>query len=603
MTRLVSLAFVAYAAYALLGFDGTSGDRGAGVSVVRASPECAARRTARCEKAQARAGGIHGTEGLTHSQPKVVDLQLPQPDPQSGKPRLYSANHMFHVCEFHLHNHARLLETGDLPGNGMAMGNSGNSVDTSRDNSEVTSTTTTAKTSVVFRVPNTKWLDKLTPMTRLLLSASYTDGSVGDINFVNPTEVGLDVDINNVDSNNVDSNKNHGDAVSLRCGWVGRSFGVDTRRQPLDERFVVPSIDSQMHQCEPGVANPVLPIDSSTTASFGAVKAERGEWLPIESDVQSFRDALEGLCQETRDSFKVSKSSKRQRGDRAAKAAAAELLTQPCGDTSGDEYIKHLVIYQRNTGRVLENVPGIKKRLEEELNELETEQTKNQKTKNSKVWKVSIVTHHDRFPPCALRQCLRKATVLLTPHGFQSMLYLFLNKNTHLHEVFPHRYYKHGYKRAALEWGVSYGFSMSPPRSFFGHLISKMFTTNACMQMYYCRYLARKGDVVVTDEDLEFIARSAVVAAAQSEGSSNHAGTPQQIHTRFGDAVEWVDSSQPQTTRAECLAACAGTHACQLFSVDKGRCALRVDSAQGEKDGDTLGAGIYNNKCWVPGCR
>jgi hypothetical protein len=29
---------------------------------------------------------------------------------------------------------------------------------------------------------------------------------------------------------------------------------------------------------------------------------------------------------------------------------------------------------------------------------------------------------------------------------------------------------------------------------------------------------------------------------------------------------------------------------------------LRIDESQGEKDGDVIGAGIYNNKCWVPGC-
>ncbi len=33
-----------------------------------------------------------------------------------------------------------------------------------------------------------------------------------------------------------------------------------------------------------------------------------------------------------------------------------------------------------------------------------------------------------------------------------------------------------------------------------------------------------------------------------------------------------------------------------------GTCMLRVDSEQGERDGDVIGAGIYNNKCWVPGC-
>jgi hypothetical protein len=42
-------------------------------------------------------------------------------------------------------------------------------------------------------------------------------------------------------------------------------------------------------------------------------------------------------------------------------------------------------------------------------------------------------------------------------HGFQSMLYLLLPPRALLYEVFPHRYYKHGYKRAALEWGLSHG--------------------------------------------------------------------------------------------------------------------------------------------------
>ena len=35
----------------------------------------------------------------------------------------------------------------------------------------------------------------------------------------------------------------------------------------------------------------------------------------------------------------------------------------------------------------------------------------------------------------------------------------------------------------------------------------------------------------------------------------------------------------------------------------RGACVLRLDGAQGGRDGDVIGAGIYNNKCWVPGCR
>ena len=71
--------------------------------------------------------------------------------------------------------------------------------------------------------------------------------------------------------------------------------------------------------------------------------------------------------------------------------------------------------------------------------------------------------------------------------------------------------------------------------------------------------------------------------------------------------------------RRECLAACAANHSCQKFKLERsgdgsddeeeeaalergGTCVLRVDSEQGERDGDVIGAGIYNNKCWVPGC-
>ena len=48
--------------------------------------------------------------------------------------------------------------------------------------------------------------------------------------------------------------------------------------------------------------------------------------------------------------------------------------------------------------------------------------------------------------------CFQWVNVVPLQHGFQSMLYLLLPPGALLYEVFPHRYYKHGYKRAALEW-------------------------------------------------------------------------------------------------------------------------------------------------------
>ena len=102
------------------------------------------------------------------------------------------------------------------------------------------------------------------------------------------------------------------------------------------------------------------------------------------------------------------------------------------------------------------------------------------------------------------------------------MLYLFLPPKALLYEVFPHRYYKHGYKRAALEWGVSHGMTLSPPRSAASRIISAGFTTGGCMSMFYCRYLARKGDVVLEPRDVDAIVRA---VRAEERGEPTRGGS------------------------------------------------------------------------------
>ena len=91
----------------------------------------------------------------------------------------------------------------------------------------------------------------------------------------------------------------------------------------------------------------------------------------------------------------------------------------------------------------------------------------------------------------------------------------------------------------------------------------------------------------------------------RTRGRANEVETGGHASEKFKKLVKWEDSSDKQATRATCLATCAAKHGCQLFSVDteKQTCATRLDAAQGEKDGDVFGAGIYNNKCYVPGCR
>ena len=621
VTRLVSLAFVGYAAFALLGFAGWTG--GSGVpsdsfaSVDAKSEACAAQRAGACAAASgARVPGNSGGDAFASTAvPRVVSLALPDPDPASGRSRVYGANHWFHVCEFHFHNHARLRRANAFLTQTASEASGSDDRARSRQSSP----------SVVIVVPNDAWLAKLTPMTRLLLAASYTDGSSADVRFAAPREMArlapAPVARATTDAR-AGSETTVVGLVGLRCGWHERAWRV-SRAQNALERFVENGADSRgdadaasfSSSCEPTVGEALASSPLAGDARMGRVKAERGDWLPRNEDVASMRDALAGLCEEPNRSNSTETS-------RQSDAAAAALASQPCGGAFGDSdeaHVRHLVIYQRNTGRVIEDVADVATRLERLLNELSDAASSTPDSNDGSidrfVWRVSVVTHHDSFPPCALRRCLTRASALVTPHGFQSMLYLFLPPNAHMHEVFPHRYYKHGYKRAALEWGVSYGFSMSPPRSFASRLLSRLFTTDACMRAYYCRFLARKGDVLVTDADAALIARSAVLAArrAAEAAEGNADEKPAAGETKPGSAsarragefaeTRWRTRSE-DSSRAECLAACAGEHGCQFFALENAaRCALRMDDAQGEKDGDVLGAGIYNNKCYVPGCR
>ena len=566
LTRCISLAFAAYAAWALsrldVGFGLGGSSRDSNHFAGAFSGECVARAGASCALADLESAPI----------PRALALVAPDPDPESGKSRYYSANHWFHVCEFHIHNHARLRAHGLLP--------PGDGPD--------------ARAPIILQLADPEWLPKLVPMTRLLLALAYTDGTAASIAYAPPgtLEPGAD-QLPASSSPSSSSSPSIPPRRRLACDWSAAAWRASPS-QPTTERFVVPV--GVGGACE---ATRAASIPSSTTsdiratrtssrapAAMGAVKAERGDWAPTSADVDSMRRALRRLCAPApgEDEGSEVRSGSNPRAEDAATSASAALESQPCAAASDGDGTRHAVIYQRDVGRSLEDVEGAASSLERAL---------------GADWRVSVVTHHERLPPCRLARCLGRAEALVTPHGFQSMLYLFLPPKALLYEVFPHRYYKHGYKRAALEWGVSHGMTLSPPRSAASRIISAGFTTGGCMSMFYCRYLARKGDVVLEPRDVD-----AIVRAVRAE-------------ERGGADARWIEEDAPEglknTARAECLAACAANHSCQRFRVasadgegeddaDEGACELRVDPEQGERDGDVIGAGIYNNKCWVPGC-
>lgn len=114
------------------------------------------------------------------------------------------------------------------------------------------------------------------------------------------------------------------------------------------------------------------------------------------------------------------------------------------------------------------------------------------------LWEIQVLMHAPDRAPCDLAHALSNVDLLLTPHGFQSMLLLFLPRPAVLFEVFPYRYYKRGYGPLSAEYGVIHGGVMSPPLTWHHQALLSLISTSTCMSSKWCRGYARSSDVQLT---------------------------------------------------------------------------------------------------------
>ena len=64
-----------------------------------------------------------------------------------------------------------------------------------------------------------------------------------------------------------------------------------------------------------------------------------------------------------------------------------------------------------------------------------------------------MVTHSNSRSVCELVHLVHNVDVLVTPHGFQTMLLLFLPLPAIVFEVFPYRYFKNCYQKLSGDYG------------------------------------------------------------------------------------------------------------------------------------------------------
>lgn len=216
-------------------------------------------------------------------------------------------------------------------------------------------------------------------------------------------------------------------------------FVVDASKQPVDQRFVVSSTQE----------NVVNSIGSCNPVKFAT--GNENNWA--DSDWTLFDRQVQDFCGPP--------SIPRARSNR-----------------------RKLIVYQRDKTRRFQNVHVIVDTLIMEL--------------ESSDWEVELLIHDDRTPPCSLAHLISTADAIVTPHGFQATVVLFMKPGAVLYEVFPWLFRVPGiYGTLASKRGVEYDNYMSPPLGIVQGLVLSLIgiDTGKCTSNKRCKALAKKYDV------------------------------------------------------------------------------------------------------------
>ena len=318
--------------------------------------------------------------------------------------------------------------------------------------SELRRTHRTVNSSVLYFVFDENFVGQLNAITKYMLTVAVTSGTVKEVHFVY----------------NPDSNSNgHQRLSTLAPGST--LFMHKLRKNRTTATHIVVHLGADVPMAERFIKNAVhhhhdregLGHCAKYFGSLGGKwpTMQRGHWFPEKGDVDVFRKRTAMLC--------------------------------PRDDTAIALYRKKtaykLIIYQRDLSRKLLDHDMV-------ISEL-------QRTLGSS-WSIELIMHKFDRSPCELAHALIDVDVLITPHGFQSMVLLFLPRPSLLFEVFPFRYQKTGYAPLSREYGVFYGASMSPPVSPLWKFLLSFLSTEQCMLNKFCRNFARDDDIRVTELSL-----------------------------------------------------------------------------------------------------
>eukprot|EP00752_Nemacystus_decipiens_P010141 g9037.t1 len=415
-----------------------------------------------------------------------------------------------------------------------------------------------AGTDVYLKDADRTWNSKLTPMTRLLMMAGLTSVGVRAVHFVDgdhatfsfPPSAPRGKD-DREDAGGLrggggsgrrksasSSNRPEAGQIGvLRLDDVGRRDQfVVTTEQPLPDKLTVSARQSRVRSSGSGggLAGEGGAGEGDEArqcvkyaGSVGSRGQKRAKWFPGEDDPRGLLRAIDNFCP-------ISWLRKEQQEQRKREPARGEpfvddrdqdsgntMLPLPAyGGSSGDVWTgrrvarglfatvvggpgagaagkrkrvavrtRKLVIYQRDRNRQLLNSEELVDELWDRVGHIG--------------WTFTEIIHDDERHPCDLIDELAGADVLLTAHGFQSMLSIFMAPGSILFEVYPHKYYKAGYAPLARSLGLRYGYSQSPP--VLPLTSWKHPSLETCMKWYWCRNYVQGSDVKLADDSLEVL--------------------------------------------------------------------------------------------------
>lgn len=193
---------------------------------------------------------------------------------------------------------------------------------------------------------------------------------------------------------------------------------------------------------------------------------------------------------------------------------------------------RRVLIYQRDHSRRFLNVNWVRQQLSRRLGNAAYQQpaflrqrnnystiTKDRNSSNASIgWSVDILLHDEKRPACDLIREISTASVLITPHGFQSVLLLFQPPSSYLVEVHPSHYPQPGFygemtaslrNNFGLHRGYDYAESVSDGQCLFGFvqifLYVDKFVCSLSALRPACRYIYRLQHVVFPFELLDIV--------------------------------------------------------------------------------------------------